>query len=586
MFLRRMGGLLWQDLARVLRAVSSLLEPEHKRGVWRLSLGMGLFTLFELLVGASVLPFLACLRGDSCGPAGVLGDWLGWPPLLVYACLLLLLLSFKGLAEMWLHWSIAGFQQRVQRSLALRLTHGFLHQGWPSFRARHRADYFKRATTTSLDAAHACKEVLTMMSAALVVVVLTGLMLWVNPLASLSLFAAFLLVSAIAQRWVGRIQSRAAHARERALHRWHVNTAEALASFRELRIYGAEQRFLDEIAADTERLAAANRRIACLPHIPRLALDTIAFALVLSAVLAWLALERPIGELLPHFVFYAVVGRSVLPAMMNFASARTGLRGSVVNVDLVVEDLARARALAESRLPLPIEAGDPGLNLAAVSFAHPGETRRILDAVSLTIRTGEWVALTGPSGAGKSTLFEIVSGIQRPDAGRLAWQVRNPAGDGAPVVAYVPQHVALLDASIADNVVFGFDAGREADVERALRLAQLGGLLATLPDGMRSAVGAEGTRLSGGERARVAIARAIYRQPDLLLLDEATGALDEATERALFRALRAALPQATVLIITHRVGTLDAVDRVLRLEGGRLEEFEAAAGAAGDMSFR
>lgn len=569
--LREVGGLLWQDLARVLRAVSRLLEPEHKRAVWRLSLAMGLFTLFELMVGASVLPFLECLRGASCGPAGVVGESLGWPPLLVYACLLLLLLLSKGGVEMWLHWSIAGFQQQVQRSLALRLVDGFLHQGWSSFRARHRADYFKRATTTALDAAHACKEVLTMMSSALVVVVLTGLMLWVNPLASLSLFVAFLLVSAIAQRWVGRAQSRAAHARERALHRWHVATAEALASFRELRIYGAEQRFIDEIATDTDKLAAANRRIACLPHIPRLALDTIAFALVLFSVLAWLALARPIGELLPHFVFYAVVGRSVLPAMMNFASARTGLRGSVVNVDLVVEDLTRARALAESRRPLPIEAGVPGLSLAAVSFAHPGEARRILDAVSLTIRAGEWLALTGPSGAGKSTLFEIISGIQRPDAGRLAWRVRDPAGAPAPVIAYVPQHVALLDASIADNVIFGFDAGRDAEVERALQLAQLGGLLAGLPDGMRSQVGAEGARLSGGERARVAIARAIYRQPDLLLLDEATGALDEATERALFRALRAALPRATVLIITHRAGSLAAVDRVLRLESGQLE---------------
>lgn len=586
MLLRDLGGLLWQDLARVLRAVSRLLEPEHKRAVWRLSLGMGLFTLFELLVGASVLPFLECLRGVSCGPAGAVGEWLGWPPLLVYACLLLLLLSSKSIAEMWLHWSIAGFHQQVQRSLALRLTQGFLHQGWPAFRARHRADYFKRATTTALDAAHACKEVLTMMSAALVVLVLTGLMLWVNPLASLSLFVAFLLVSALAQRWVGHIQSRAAHARERALHRWHVATAEALASFRELRIYGAEQRFLDEIATDTERLAAANRRIACLPHIPRLALDTIAFALVLSAVLAWLALERPIGELLPHFVFYAVVGRSVLPAMMNFASARTGLRGSVVNVDLVVEDLARARALAESRLPLPIEAGEPGLRLDALCFAQPGESRPILDAVSIKIRAGEWVALTGPSGAGKSTLLEIISGILRPDAGHLAWCAGDPAAAHAPVIAYVPQHVALLDASIADNVIFGFDTGREADVEAALSLAQLGGLLAGLPEGMRSPVGAEGTRLSGGERARVAIARAIYRQPDLLLLDEATGALDEATERALFRALRAALPRATVLIITHRAGTLDAVDRVLRLEAGHLDALSVPAGASRDMSIQ
>src|SRR5690606_8174863 len=184
---------------------------------------------------------------------------------------------------------------------------------------------------------------------------------------------------------------------------------------------------------------------------------------------------------------------------------------------------------------------------------------------------GRWTALVGPSGSGKSTLMELLCGIQTPDSGRLGW--RPGAGEPArpPVIAYVPQQVALLDASLFDNVVFGHDPGRPQAVQAALETAQLLPLLRSLPGGAQARVGAEGLSLSGGERQRLAIARAVYRQPDLLLLDEATAGLDETVELALLTALRRALPRATVVFITHRKAGLRCADQVLRLRAARLE---------------
>lgn len=159
---------------------------------------------------------------------------------------------------------------------------------------------------------------------------------------------------------------------------------------------------------------------------------------------------------------------------------------------------------------------------------------------------------------GKSTLLDAVAGLQPPARGAVVWQ--TPTG-APPRIAYVPQQVAILDASLRENVVFGIDAGRDDAVRAALAVAQLAG---KDPE--------HGTlQLSGGERQRLAIARAVYRRPDLLLLDEATAAMDEATETALFEGLRAALPDTTVLFVTHRLASLRFAQAVWRVADGQVE---------------
>ncbi|MVT27945.1 ATP-binding cassette domain-containing protein [Acidovorax citrulli] len=186
-----------------------------------------------------------------------------------------------------------------------------------------------------------------------------------------------------------------------------------------------------------------------------------------------------------------------------------------------------------------------------------GHAAPVLRDVSAQVARPAWVALSGPSGTGKSTLLDVMAGLQ-PSRGRVVWQA--PAG-GPPRIAYVPQHVAILDASLRENVVFGMDTGRDDAVHAALAAAQLAG--------RDPATGS--LQLSGGERQRLAIARAVYRRPDLLLLDEATAAMDEATEAALFQALRAALPEATVVFVTHREASLRFAQVVWRLKDGRME---------------
>jgi ABC-type multidrug transport system fused ATPase/permease subunit len=162
--------------------------------------------------------------------------------------------------------------------------------------------------------------------------------------------------------------------------------------------------------------------------------------------------------------------------------------------------------------------------------------------------------------------MELLCGINTPQSGRVihAW-----AGKAPPRVAYLPQHVALLDGTIADNVVFGFDSGDAEKIDQALELACLKQLVSMQPDGTNTRVGADGTQLSGGERQRLALARALYRNPDLLLLDEATSGLDEATETQVLSAVKLARPSMSVVFVTHRHSCLQFADQAISLRINR-----------------
>jgi len=191
--------------------------------------------------------------------------------------------------------------------------------------------------------------------------------------------------------------------------------------------------------------------------------------------------------------------------------------------------------------------------------------------------------LVGPSGAGKSTLIDLIVGLHVPNKGRVlvdgvdihqdlpTWQRR---------IGYVPQNIYLIDDSIRRNIAFGLpdDEIDDVAVARAVRAAQLESFIRTLPLELESTVGHEGIRLSGGQRQRIAIARALYHDPSVLVMDEATNALDAETELEIMTELQLLQKEKTVIVSAHRLSTLESCDQVIRLEAGRIvPEFKMAA---------
>jgi ATP-binding cassette subfamily B protein len=197
----------------------------------------------------------------------------------------------------------------------------------------------------------------------------------------------------------------------------------------------------------------------------------------------------------------------------------------------------------------------------------------LLEAVDVAVEPGELVAVVGEVGSGKSVLLALLAGQRQPDDGRLCLgdvpldQVR-PALLAA-AIGYVPQDPVLVSSTLRDNILLGREVG-EGELERALDVSRLVADLHAFPDGLSTGVGERGVTLSGGQQQRVALARALVGRPSVLILDDATAALDADTEAMFWRRLEAVLPEVSAVVVTHRTATLQRADRVVVLERGRV----------------
>jgi ABC-type multidrug transport system fused ATPase/permease subunit len=217
------------------------------------------------------------------------------------------------------------------------------------------------------------------------------------------------------------------------------------------------------------------------------------------------------------------------------------------------------------------------IELRQVRYRYPGGARPAIRDLSLTIPARAAIGLVGHTGAGKTSVVDVILGLLEPEGGQLLVDGNEISDDNRrswqDAVGYVPQHIFLSDDTVTANIAFGVPSGSVdmAAVERAARVANLHGFVSEeLPNGYDTLLGERGVRLSGGERQRVGIARALYHDPELLIMDEATSALDNVTERAVMDAVDGLANRKTVILIAHRLTTVRRCDTIFLLERGRL----------------
>jgi len=242
----------------------------------------------------------------------------------------------------------------------------------------------------------------------------------------------------------------------------------------------------------------------------------------------------------------------------------------------------RVYALANEPIPVrdgrgvPPKGGAAALALEKVSFTYPGQSRRALADLSFTIPAGKTAALVGTSGAGKTTTAQLLMRFWDPDSGRITLNGSDlrdyRLDDLRRQIALVAQDTYLFNDTLRANILIARPDASEADLQAAVAHASLAELVATLPDGLDSAVGERGTSLSGGQRQRVAIARAFLKDAPILILDEATSHLDAVNEQAVRRALDLLQADRTTIVIAHRLSTVRDADLIVVLDEGRVAE--------------
>jgi ABC-type multidrug transport system fused ATPase/permease subunit len=574
-----------------LRRATALLTPSERVQGLRVLCLVALMAVFESAGVVAIMPFLAVLADpamiESNRLLAALHAAAGAPPTQTF--LLWLGLGAMGfiivgaLVRTITEFTLNRFIQLRVHSFGSRLLESYLRQPYSFFVSRHSGD-LQRAILSEAEkvVTNVYWPSMMMISNGTILLALVIVLIAVDPLVALGAAAvlggAYAVVYTVVRGHLRRIGADGVVQNQKRFQA----ASEALGGIKGIRLAGAERHYLARFTEPSEALARRMSASNTISHVPKYAIEAIGFAGVLGIALLMLTRHggnaATMGEVLPLIGLYAFAGYRLLPAVQAIYRGFTMLRFGDAGLESIAADLA----LAEGGRELPRRRAEPmplrdAVALESVDFTYPGSDGVGLHGVSLRIPAGARVGIVGRTGAGKTTLVDMLLGLLEPRSGRLLV-------DGAPITAetlrawqrsigYVPQDIYLRDGTVAENIAFATptDSIDPARVEASARLARLHDFVTQeLPSGYQTQVGERGVRLSGGQRQRIGIARALYHDPELLVFDEATSALDNQTEREVMDAISTLGGGKTILMIAHRLSTVQNCDMIVVMDHGRV----------------
>lgn len=362
--------------------------------------------------------------------------------------------------------------------------------------------------------------------------------------------------------------------------RWRTK---AVYGIKDVKVLGREHFFASFYEKHTRRGTELNIKYTVLNSTPRIIIETTCISGVLIYLAICIAIGENVTELLSPITAIAVAAIRLMPSMNRINTYLTDIAFYEPSLDYVYEhvDFSKYKEIGKY-VSNPPENPEPvvintDIILKDITYAYPNTEKKILDHANIVIPYGKSIGVVGPSGAGKSTVIDIFLGLLRAQEGSIVCGGRNVL-DNYPSwlnnIGYIPQSIYLSDDTIRDNIAFGVarDEIDDARIWEVLEEAQMKKFVEALPDGLDTSTGDRGVRISGGERQRIGIARALYNNPDILVFDEATSALDNTTEAAVMEAINSFHGRKTLVIIAHRLNTIEKCDIIYRVENGKIVE--------------
>jgi ABC-type multidrug transport system fused ATPase/permease subunit len=479
---------------------------------------------------------------------------------------------------------VARFTQLLAHKISCRLLASYLAQPYSFFLNRHTGEMGPKVLSESREVIGGFfAPAAQLIAASLTTCAIVTLLILVDPIVALSALAIlggsyaviYLAVRGVLRR-LGLVRVQANRQRFRIAN-------EALSGIKDIKLLGREGVYLARFAAPSRRMAEIQMKTAVLSGVPQIGLQAIALGGVVFLCLLLidedgLASGAALGGVLPLLGVFAFAGLRLMPQLSILYQSLAQIQTGRAAVDAVHEDFACGQG-SGCLMPRALHSFDLAreLRLENVTFTYPNAEQAGIRDVSLSIRAGEKIGIVGSTGAGKTTLADIILGLLTPCQGKLKADGVEIKHDNVKAwmqgVGYVPQEIFLTDAPVAENIALGIPPEEidEDRVREAARIARIDQFVAEeLPEGYQTPIGERGVRLSGGQRQRIGIARAMYHDADLIVFDEATSALDNLTEAEVMEAIDGLPGDKTVVMVAHRLSTVQRCDRIIVLEKGRV----------------
>jgi ATP-binding cassette, subfamily B, bacterial PglK len=424
----------------------------------------------------------------------------------------------------------------------------------------------------------------------ILILLLVSLLALTNFMATVSIAALILLVFGVYLKFRHKLALWGKEASESGAEVIRI-VNHSMGGIKETRVIGCESYFESQLERQVNRRSTTFAAFMTFNQVPRLALEGALVLFLVGLISITLIQYGNANQIIPTLSVFALASIRLLPSVSHFIGSFGLIKNSshtLKTLYLSLKDVEEAtpnqqkpnhkpnnrsqpvRPFVGSSLPF-----DRTIELKNITYIYPGTDQTALNRISLKIQKGESIALIGKSGAGKTTLVDLILGLLMPETGDICVDGTSIYPDlkvWQNLVGYIPQSIFLMDDTLERNIAFGVP-DEQIDYEklaRAIRSAQLEELVEQLPDGLKTYMGERGTRLSGGQRQRVGIARALYHEREILVLDEATAALDNETERLVTEAIQTLAGTKTIIIIAHRLTTVKHCDRIYLMDKGEI----------------
>lgn len=489
---------------------------------------------------------------------------------------LVLLYLVKALFLVFVSWRQSKFSANISTDIAKRLFLGYLRQPY-TFHLNNNSGILLRNISEAANLSVLANTIMLVLLELSIVLGVGFMLILVEPVGALFVtitlgLAAWFFHKLTKNKLLYWGERRQFHSGKSS-----VNILQSLAGIKDIILMGRDDYFSYEHEIHNDANAKIQIRVTTLGLIPRLYLELLAVIGLTGLIVVMVVQGKPLDLLLPTLGVFAAAAFRIIPSVNRIMVSMQNIRTARPLIDLLYDEF---KSLKNSQKIQPQSTDftfSRSITLNSISFSYPNSDHKAVRNVSINIQKGESIGFIGLSGSGKSTLVDLILGLLNPQKGEILVDdinIQNNLRGWQDQIGYVPQSIFLTDDTLRRNVAFGIPDSliNEASIARAIKAAQMDEFIASLQEGLETFVGERGVRLSGGQRQRIGIARALYNDPDILVLDEATSALDSTTETGVMDAVSKLKGNKTLIIVAHRLSTIENCDRLYKLSKGEIIE--------------
>lgn len=504
----------------------------------------------------------------------------------IVCCGVILVYLIKNFYFIFYTWLVKKYTYKIKRELGMRVMESYMAQGYIFFVNNNSAKLLQGITGDVSAVNGIITNIFNLMTKVLTILAIGIFILIQEPFMAISLLILSVLCVLFIQLFFRNSMRKNGELQREATWNNYQACLEMIHGSKEVLVTGRQDYFRRRYANSMTECNKCSIKIEMATTIPAYIIETVCIIGLLLVIMIRVGSKGITANMITSLSTIAIAAFRILPSVGTVTSALNAIRSNIPSFNasyLTIQKVNELEAELAQRQKTVVEEKYEGirfkneLSINHIYYRYPETEKYILEDVSLKIKAKSSIGLIGTSGAGKSTFVDVLLGLLKPESGGVLFdgiEINHLGGMWNQNIGYVPQSIYLVDEDIRANIAFGISKENIDDdkVWQALEMAQLSAFVKAQPKGLDTVVGERGVKFSGGQRQRVAIARALYTNPDILVLDEATAALDNETEEALMEAIDALQGHKTLIVVAHRLTTIRRCDYIYEVKDGKLIE--------------